>query len=447
MAEVGASLRSVGRSARSPGVAATAVSWQSPFPVRSMRIAVLDAFSGVAGDMWVGALLDSGVPFAPMQAAVRSLALPSVAIRATKVLRAGLAGTHFVVEPAEGGGFALAPTTAAPRLAAAGHAHRGLAEIERIVLGAELPAAVKADCLAVYRAIGEVEAAAHGCAIEAVHFHEVGAEDTIVDVVCACLGTHLLGVERLYCNGLALGSGTVQAEHGRLPVPAPATAALLRGIPARHGGLRGERTTPTGAALLRELVDHFDEPVTMIAERIGYGAGTRDDADTPNLLRITVGEAAAPTSASELVELQCTLDTATGEQVGWLLDELLARGAVDAFATAVTMKKGRPGLLVTVLCDDARRADLQTLLLEESSTLGVRAHRVQRAVLERWTETRATSLGAVVFKVARLPSGGVSARPEDDELRRLCRELGLGRAEVLRRLGTDGLDGPSHGFA
>ena len=401
-----------------------------------MRVAVFDAWSGVAGDMWVGALLDAGLPMAPLAAAVRSLQLPGVSVRASSVLRASLRGTHFVVDIAPEAPFAPAASQASPLLpgAASGHVHRRLADIERIVQRAELPAAVKADCLAVYRAIGEVEAAAHGCAIDEVHFHEVGAEDTIVDVVCACLGTHLLGVEALYANGIAVGSGTVSTAHGLLPVPAPATAALLRGIPVRTGDLRGERTTPTGAALLRELVDHFDTPLSLTPEAIGYGAGTRDDAAVPNLLRVTIGTAAVATSALALVELQCQLDTATGEQIGWLLDELLARGATDAFATAVTMKKGRPGVLLTVLADEPRASSLETFLLEESSTLGVRRHRVQRSVLERWTETRTTPLGPVMCKVAKLPSGALVARPEDDELRRLCRELGLGRAEVLRRL-------------
>ncbi len=399
------------------------------------RIAVLDAWSGVAGDMWVGALLDCGLPLAPLAAAVRSLQLPGVAIDAKKVLRGGLAGTHFTVDTGGSGPFVAAAPAAAPRLGQpAAHEHRRLADIERIVQRAELPAAVTADCLAVYRAIGAVEAEAHGCAIDAVHFHEVGAVDTIVDVVCACLGTHLLGVERVHCNGLALGAGTVQTEHGRLPVPAPATLALLRGIPVRAGGLSGERTTPTGAALLRELVDAFDEPLTLTPTAIGYGAGTRDGDDVPNLLRLTIGTAAAPTSATALWELQCQLDTATGEQVAWLLDETLARGAVDAFAVPATMKKGRPGVLLTVLADDARAGPIEALLLEESTTLGVRRHRVQRAVLERWVETRDTAYGAVAFKCARLPSGIVAARPEDDELRRLCRAHGVGRAEVLRRL-------------
>ena len=188
---------------------------------------------------------------------------------------------------------------------------------------------MREDCLAVYRAIAEVEAAAHGTTIEAVHFHEVGAVDTIVDVVCACLATHLLGVDRLYANQIAVGSGTVQAAHGRLPVPAPATAALLRGIPVRSGGLDGERTTPTGAALLRVLVDGFDQSVAYTTEAIGYGAGTREDPAVPNLLRVTVGTTREATSATELLELSCQLDTASGELVGWLLDAALERGAVD----------------------------------------------------------------------------------------------------------------------
>lgn len=403
-----------------------------------MRVAVFDAFSGVAGDMWVGALLDAGVPLAPLTAAVRSLQLPGVAIRAEKVLRAGLLGTRFVVDvPGQAGSaFAFTPVVATKvaTAAGAGHAHRRLADIERIVARAELPAPVLADALAVYRAIGEVEAAAHGVGIDEVHFHEVGAEDTIVDVVCACYATHLLKVDAIHCHGLALGSGTIHAEHGLLPVPAPATAALLRGVPARRGGPRGERTTPTGAALLRVLCDGFDEPLTFTTEATGYGAGTRDDAELPNLLRVSVGTLAPATSAGELCELQCHVDTATGEQVGWLLDELLARGAVDAFATAITMKKGRTGVLLTALCDDARVRPLEQFLLEEAGTLGVRRHRVQRTVLERWQETRATAFGAVRFKCARLPSGAVVARPEDDELRRICAEHALGRAEALRRL-------------
>ncbi|MBL9079556.1 MAG: nickel pincer cofactor biosynthesis protein LarC [Planctomycetes bacterium] len=408
-----------------------------------MRVAVLDAWSGVAGDMWVGAMLDAGLPLAPLVAAVDSLRLPGVRLQAAKVLRGGLAGTHFTVAVDRAGAPGVFTEVTAPRLAVrlgvvgdgdAAHVHRGLREIEAIVGRGDLPAPVRDRCLAVYRAIGAVEAAAHGCAIDDVHFHEVGAEDTIVDVVCVCLGMHLFGVEAAWCNGLEVGSGTVRAAHGELPVPAPATAALLRGIPHRSGGLTGERTTPTGAALLRTLVQQFDRPLTWTTDAIGYGAGTRDFADTPNLLRLALGHTVAPTSPVDLVELACQVDTATGEQIGWLLDELARRGAVDAFATPVQMKKGRPGWLLTVLADAAHAAALSDLLLAESSSLGVRSHRVQRSVLERWQETRDTAFGPVVWKCARLPNGQVVARPEDDELRRLCAAHGLGRAELLQRL-------------
>ena len=370
--------------------------------------------------MWVGAMLDAGVSLESLVEPVASLALGGVAIRAEAVTRAGLRGAKFHVDVDAGAG--------------AGHAHRRLSDIEAIVGRATLPDDVRARSLSVYRRIAEVEAAAHDMPVEEVHFHEVGAEDTIVDVVCACLCVHELGIERLFANGIAVGSGTVKAAHGLLPVPAPATVALLKGIPVRAGELSGERTTPTGAALLKEFGDGFDESVHLAIDAVGYGAGARDDPGVPNLLRVMVGEAVAPTSPTDLCELTCQLDTATGEQIGWLLDELLQRGATDAFATPITMKKGRPGVLVTVLSEQAAAPALTDLLLEESSSLGVRRHRVARTVLERWLETRATALGDVRFKVARLPSGEVVARTEDDELRRLTAEHGLGRAEVLRRL-------------
>ncbi len=417
-----------------------------------MRIGYLDCFSGVSGDMWVGALLDAGLPIGELATVVQSLQLPGVSIRSEPVLRGSLAATRFVVElhgrepgraldevPAAPGQSQLRPMATAPlrptsAVPAAGHGHRRLADVVAIVRRAQLPAVVEADCLAVFSAIAEVEARVHATTADQVHFHEVGAEDTIVDVVCACLGTHLLGIERLHASAVAVGSGTVRAAHGLLPVPAPATLELLAGIPVRQGGLVGERTTPTGAALLRTLVDEFEPQFTWVPGGRGYGAGTRDDPLVPNLLRLSLGELRSPGSVASLLELQCQLDTASGELLGYLLDGALERGAVDAFVTAVQMKKGRPGWLLTVLCDAARSDPISTWLLEESSTLGVRRHIVERAVLERWIESRSTPLGAVQFKVARLPSGQVVARPEDDEVRRLGREQSLPRSEVLRRL-------------
>lgn len=416
-----------------------------------MRIGYLDCFSGVSGDMWVGALLDAGLPIAVLEEAVAKLGLPGVSIRSERVLRAGLAGTRFVVElhgrepgralddpkPAAAGSR-FAPLASAPLQPAAkavhAHAHRGLVEITGIVQRAQLGVEVEALCLSVFRAIAEVEAKAHASTVESVHFHEVGAEDTIVDVVCACVGTHWFGLSKLYASAVAVGSGTVRSAHGVLPVPAPATLELLAGVPVRQGGLAGERTTPTGAALLRAMVTEYEPRLSWTPQKAGYGAGTRDDAAVPNLLRLTLGEARSSGSLTFVEELQCQLDTATGEDLGWLLDEAMQRGALDAFAAPVQMKKGRPGHLLTVLCGPGKADELSTFLLTESGSLGVRRQRVARDVLERWQETRATALGSVTFKCARLPNGSIVARPEDDEVRRLCRECSLVRAEVLARL-------------
>jgi hypothetical protein len=397
-----------------------------------MQVGHLDCFSGVAGDMWVGALLDLGWPLAELRAAVATLGMPGVDVRAEPVLRSSIAAVHFAVEVP--GRLPVDPSARFQPVAAHGP-HRRLADIRAILQRGDLPAIVREQCDEVFVAIATAEARQHACSIDEVHFHEVGAEDTIVDVVGACLGTHRLALHQLYSSAVVVGSGTVRCAHGVLPVPAPGTLDLLQGIPVRQGVLTGERTTPTGAALLKVLVDEFEPKFTWLPGKRGHGAGTRDDADHPNLLRFTVGELVTPhSSATDLQEIVCTLDTATGETLGWLLDELLQRGAVDAFATAVQMKKGRPGYQITALCGDGHSDAVMRLLLEESSSLGVRSHRVQRAVLERWQEHRDTALGKVAFKVARLPSGAVVARPEDDEVKRLCRELGLGRREVLQRL-------------
>lgn len=384
-----------------------------------MTIACFDATAGVAGDMWVGALLDAGLPLEPLERAVDSLGLPGVSVRREAVHRAGMAATRFVVEGADGD-----------------HAHRGLPEIRQVLARADVPDAVRARAVAVFEALGEAEAKAHGIPVEKVHFHEVGAVDAIVDILCACLGLHELGVERVYASTVEVGSGAVSCAHGLLPVPAPGALFNLMQVPVRRGGMPGERTTPTGAALLRVLCDGYEPDLRFVPTATGMGAGTRDDRHVPNVLRVTLGQEAGARAPArgQVEEIACNVDTADGEQLGWLLAELLRRGAVDAWSVAATMKKGRPGHVVHALVDGAARAPVVELLLEESTSLGVRCRAWEREVLERWSETLDTEWGAVRFKCARLPSGRVIQRPEDDDVSRLCAELGIGRREMLARL-------------
>ncbi len=390
-----------------------------------MRIGVLDCFSGVAGDMWVAALLDAGVPLAPLQAAVDSLGLPGVSIRVEKTTRATLAATRFVVD------------LAGDRP----HVHRHLSDVEAILERAKVPDAVRQAARGVFKSIAEAEADAHGMSVKAVHFHEVGAEDALVDVVCACLGTSLLGLDKLYCGPVVVGSGTVECAHGTMPVPAPGTLGVLQahGIPSTAGGLTNERATPTGVALVAQLVDSFEAPPLMRPVGNGLGAGTRDDPNHPNVLRLTLGEVAATvasfgTPPALLTEMSCNLDTATGETIGWLIERAMALGALDAWAEPLLMKKGRPGHKLCALVADDVRDDVAGLFLEDSSTLGVRMHQVSRTVLKRWEEVRTTALGPVQFKCWQTPSGRIHARPEDAELARLSVEHRIDRSTVLAQL-------------
>lgn len=383
-----------------------------------MTLAYLDCFSGVAGDMWVGALLDLGLAIDDLRPAVDSLGLPGVSLHSEPVTRGSLRGEHFQVRVAGG----LKP-------------HRHLSDILSILERADLPPPVAERAQEVFQVIGAVEAQVHGVAIEQVHFHEVGAEDTIVDIVCAVLGCHLLGVEEIYSSAVVTGRGTVHCDHGEMPVPAPGALGNLLGMPLRSGGPEGECVTPTGAGLLKVMVNGFEPDLCWVPDRIGYGAGTRDDPAHPNLLRITLGHRQDRTGPpGAITELSCNLDTITGEGLAYLIDGAMQRGAVDAFAHAIQMKKGRPGWLFTALADESHAATVTQFLLEESTTLGVRRNRVDRDVLERWTETRRTEFGPLQFKLARLPSGEVLCRPEDDEVRRLAEDSGLGRREILARL-------------
>ena len=378
-------------------------------PASTNTIGYLDLPSGVSGDMLLGCLVDAGWPVDDLIATVRALHLPAEnwTITAERVMRGPLAATLVhVTAPVES------------------H-HRHLSDIQSIIAASDLPATVQARAIDVFTRLAAAEAAVHGVDVKSIHFHEVGALDAIIDIVGVCAGLHALGVTQLYAGALPLGSGWVNSAHGKLPVPAPATLALLAaaGAPSRPAPGPGELVTPTGAALVCALAE-FRQPA-MSLRRIGYGAGQKQ-FDWPNVARLWLGEA---TTAAEqpgtsdmlpaMVQLETNLDDMNPEHYGPLVEHLLAAGAADVWLTPVQMKKGRPGIVVSVLAAAAHEAVLARLLLEETTTLGVRVHVVHRHEAERSFATVETVYGPVRVKLKLIDGTVNGAKPEHDDCVRL----------------------------
>jgi uncharacterized protein (TIGR00299 family) protein len=378
-----------------------------------MRVAYLDCFSGIAGDMCLGALLDAGWPLAELQDVVRRLGLTGVEVQAAAVRRGGLAATQARVE--------VAPE--------ARRKHRHLPQILTIIEQAELPEQPRQAAARVFRRLAEAEAAVHGTALEKVHFHEVGANDAIVDIVGACVGLSALGVTKVFCSPLPTGHGMVRCEHGEMPIPAPATAQLLRGVPLAACDEPGELTTPTGAALAVTLAEQFGPLPAMRIDALGYGAGSREGQTRPNLFRLLIGEYEAsaasetsgPTSAGGaqdlIAVLEAELDDSTGQALAHACERLLAAGALDAYLTPVLMKKGRPGHLLTVLAARADADRLMELILTDTSTFGVRRQDATRRKLLRSITPVKTEYGPVRVKVGCREAGQepVRAWPEYED--------------------------------
>lgn len=379
-----------------------------------MRVAYFDCFSGAAGDMIVGALLDAGADFAALRSQLSRLPVSGYELTAERVKKQGLAATKFDVKIADGS-----------------HPHRHLKDIVKIIESADLSDRVREQSLRIFHRLAEAEAAVHGCAIEKVHFHEVGAVDAIVDIVGACVCFDLLGIDRVISSPVATGNGTVICEHGELPVPAPATAHLLRGVPVAPCEEMGELLTPTGAAILTTLADSFGAVPAMRIEQIGVGAGTRDGARRPNVVRALIGESGAPAERDEIVLLETNLDDATGETIGHTLDRLFAGGALDAYCVPIQMKKGRPGVILTVLAAPADADRLEAMIFEETGTFGVRRRPAARATLSRTHETVDTQYGAIRVKVGARAGRHVIASPEFEDCRRAATDHGVPLREVM----------------
>lgn len=449
------------------------------------RILYLDPFSGISGDMFLASLLDLGLDLAHLKRELAKLGVGGYELKSSKTLRGVMAATHFEVivshdpaahshepkpEPAHSHSHAHShahdhshshsPSHAHSHEPAHSHTHhenhghghdahqhhddhahvhRPFKEIRKLIDAAALSPRVKAQSLRAFELLAEVEGRMHGQTAEDVQFHEVGGLDSIVDFVGVCIGLEALGVDEVCCGPLALGGdgalgGYVQCAHGKLPVPAFATLELAKGLPLRHAGVDKELTTPTGAALIQALVkpEHRGPLPNMQVERIGYGAGARNDPKIPipNVLRAVLGTRASSETASAaapatIVELQANLDDVSGETLGYAAEKLLAAGALDVFFVPVQMKKGRPGTLLTVLAAPDRQADLLNVLFRETTTFGVRYELKSRAVLERETVTVATAWGEVRVKLGRWQGAAVSAHPEFEDCRKLAERHGV----------------------
>ncbi len=370
-----------------------------------MKLAYFDCFSGISGDMTLGALVHAGVPLDHLRDELKALEVPGWELRAENVWKNGMAAVHVRVVTQES------------------HTHRSLSTIEALLQQSRLAAPVRDRAIAIFRKLGEAEASVHDVPIEKIHFHEVGAVDAIVDIVGACIGFTFLGIERFACSPLNVGGGTAKMAHGVLPVPAPATARLLLGKPTYSTGEQKELVTPTGAAIVATLCDTFGPQPPMSVSAIGYGAGAADLEGQPNVLRLMIGDAAAKQEGNyteEIRVIEANLDDLNPQVYGYFLERALAAGALDVFTTPIQMKKNRPGTLLTVLCNPADESKFQDLLFAETTTLGVRSHTTQRRVLPREWETVSTAYGEVRMKLARVKGKVVHISPEYEDCRKLA---------------------------
>jgi hypothetical protein len=385
--------------------------------MKSSRIAYFDCFSGISGDMVLGALVDAGADLRAIEAELRKLGLEGWTISAEKVKRGGIFATHVKVETSEE------------------HHHRGLSIILARIDKAGLAPRAAERARRIFTRLAEAEAKVHNMPVEEVHFHEVGAVDSIVDIVGAAIGFELLGIDEFACSALDVGAGQVKTAHGLLPVPAPATAELLRGAPMYTSGIARELVTPTGAAIATTLSTSYAQIPEMTLQAVGYGAGSTNLTEKANVLRILIGENATSEAGEHwdapVSVIETNLDDMSPQIYGYFVERALAAGALDVFSTAVQMKKNRPGVLLTILCDAAHTARLIDLVFRETTTIGVRTYDVRRKVLDRELVPVVTPFGEVRMKVSRMNGSVLNATPEYEDCQRLAAEKGIPLKQVI----------------
>ncbi len=396
--------------------------------IKSPTILYLDCHAGISGDMTVGALLDLGVPLEHLRAELDKLGLPpgSYELSTSQAERRQVQALKFDVAVHDH------------------HTHRHYAGIDAMIAASGLSEPVKERARQIFRRLAEAEALVHGVAVEDVHFHEVGAVDSIVDIVGTAICLDYLQVEQIYASALPLGSGFVETAHGRLPVPAPATAELLKGL-AVHGDCGpGERVTPTGAAIVAVLASGFGKQPAMVLEKTGCGAGGKDFSDCPNILRAFLGRSTGKADhADDIIVAETNIDDSTPELLGYAMERLFEDGALDVYFTPIQMKKGRPGVMMSFFCRPEQLDRLSQLLLTETSAIGLRYYRAGRIVLQRRIAEQQTEFGPVRFKEIIDTSGKMlRTSPEYEDCRRIAREKGIACLEVMERLRSKGASEP-----
>jgi uncharacterized protein (TIGR00299 family) protein len=376
-----------------------------------VKAAHFDCFSGISGDMTLAALIDSGIDAEAIRQGIDSLGLP-IRLEVEKVRKSGIASTYVHVE--------------APKE----DSHRFLPEIEAILQRGRLTARQCDLALRIFRRLAEAEAAVHGVSVDKVHFHEVGALDSIADIAGAAIGLDLLGVERFTSRAVPTGTGMVKCEHGLMPIPAPATAQLLKGVPLAACPIKAELTTPTGAAILTTVVQQWCELPALTVERIGHGAGKRELDEQPNVLRLFIGTVATPAESDQVWVLETNLDDLPAEVIGYCYDLLFAAGALDVFSTPIYMKKNRPGVLMSVLAQEAVVPALEDILFRETMTFGIRRFPVSRHKLNRRACAVSTPWGPVQGKLGWLAGRSAIFTPEYEDCARVARQQGIPLREV-----------------
>jgi hypothetical protein len=400
------------------------------------RILYFDCFSGISGDMTMAALVDLGVPEERLRAELGKLGLSGWKLRLTRDARHGIGGTRADVDlaptPVRAGGLL------APSAAGAGHDHRAWRDIRALIGGSALESGVKSRALAIFGKLAEAEAKVHGTSVEEVTFHEVGAVDSIVDIVAAAICLEYFAPDRVLSSSVELGGGFVKCQHGLIPVPAPAVVELLAGLPVKSGAVQKETTTPTGAAILAASVDEFTDDKRFRIMRTAYGIGHRD-TEIPNVLRVflaerDIAEGEGPLRQGEGVLLECNIDDMSPESHGFLMERLFAAGADDVWITPIVMKKNRSAIALSAMCAPEKEDCLAEAILRESTSIGLRRSRYRKTALERETTTIATSLGEVRVKTAFLRGEALKSKPEYEDLRAIAVEKSMSIAAVLEAI-------------